>query len=306
MGQDGTNRRVIPVPVKLDGLVEWTWLHPDRSYRLSTEPMCTSLFWSSQGNPTRPADFWPLTIMSSFPQFAQELINWRSKVCQRVVLARAGTDAGQQIKFHSQMIHHLLVRRPVEIDDGLRPNNHLKVRWSNRWRSAHQSVDDWISNCPYLFETRTNAYDEGILRSVKRSAEGRVQTKQWSADGWSVERPQVLRSVEGLVNAWVKDLSEMVEQSGRLKVHELIKVTIEDNWMMVDHSRPIEWRQPLKSAWLKATDRSRSTEGGRSRPIGWRSDLSRHSQLMLRKMVQYLRRVMQRFPIVLQIITGEI
>ena len=153
MGQDGTIRRIIPVPVKLNGLVGWTWLHPDRSYRLSTEPICTGLIWSSQGHPTRPADFWPLTIRSSFPQFAQELIKWRSKVCQRVVLPRAGMDAGQKIKFRSQMIHHLLVCRPVEIDDGLRPNSHLKVRWSNRWRSDHQSVDDWISNSPYLFET---------------------------------------------------------------------------------------------------------------------------------------------------------
>ena len=143
----------------------------------------------------------------------------------------------------------------------LRPNNQLKVHWSNRWRSSHQSMDGWISNCPCLFETRVSAHDEGLLRSTKRSTEGRVQTKQRLAGDRSIERPQVLQSVEGLVNSWVKCLSAIVEQLGQLKVRGSIKVTSKANWLTVDHSRPIKWRRPLESAWLKAAAQGRLVKG---------------------------------------------
>ena len=66
----------------------------------------------------------------------------------------------------------------------------------------------------------------------------------------SLEWPQVIWFVEVLVHRPVKGLSELVEQSSQMKVHELIEVTIEANQPTIDHSRPIYWRWILEADWL--------------------------------------------------------
>ena len=79
----------------------------------------------------------------------------------------------------------------------------------------------------------------------------------------------------------MKVFSEMVEQLGRVKVHDLIKVMIDTNQLMANHLRPINWRQPLEYAQLKADSRCRSTGGNYPRTIGGRSNLSPNHRLYL-------------------------
>ena len=64
LGKDGTRRnkynsKSCPGEMRWLG---WVRLHPYRSYRLGTGPICTGLFRSGQGQIIRPADFWPLAI----------------------------------------------------------------------------------------------------------------------------------------------------------------------------------------------------------------------------------------------------
>ena len=87
-------------------------------------------------------------------------------------------------------------------------------------------MDGLILNCPYFFETWANNHEEGLYWYLKCLDEGWVQNKWQSAEGQSLERLQLIRLVEGMVNSWFKGSLKMVKQLGQLKFHELIKATI--------------------------------------------------------------------------------
>ena len=87
--------------------------------------------------------------------------------------------------------------------------------------------------------------------------------------------------VEVLVNGWVKDFSETVEHLGYTKFQKLIKVTIKYNQIMINHSKPINWRWQLESDQLKEPPQDEPIEGGWSSPIGWRSNISPYRLLYL-------------------------
>ena len=76
-------------------------------------------------------------------------------------------------------------------------------------------------------------------------------------------------------------LPEIVENLGRMKVHELIQVTIKYNYLLVYLSRPFNWRHPLESSQHKSVAQVRSTEGGCLRTARRRSNLYPHHCLYL-------------------------
>ena len=64
-----------------------------------------------------------------------------------------------------------------------------------------------------------------------------------------------------MTNGWVRILLEMIEYCVRLKFRELIKLTIEANWLMIKTSRPIDWRRLLETNWTKAVAQRQQEKG---------------------------------------------
>ena len=64
-----------------------------------------------------------------------------------------------------------------------------------------------------------------------------------------------------MTNGWVRILLEMIEYCVRLKFRELIKLTIEANWLMIKTSRPIDWRRLLETDWTKAVAQGQQEKG---------------------------------------------
>ena len=142
-GKYGTNGIVNHVPVKWYGLGGWTWLFPGISYRFWTKPIFPGFSRSVQVHLKSPAELWSLIIMSSII-----FLNSLSRLLTEDQSSVKGLDYPVLVWMQGNKLSSI-VRWYTTIWFNFRCifmifimfNNFINVRWSNIFRSAHQSMD---------------------------------------------------------------------------------------------------------------------------------------------------------------------
>ena len=137
-----------------------------------------------------------------------------------------------------------------------RPSNQLKLHCSNIWRWAHQSVDGWILNFLYLFQTQAKSHDMV------------GQTVGWRSgpDQTAIGRHTISKTATGNLICW-----RFGQWFGQILVgNDWTVRSAEGQWVdQGNDQRPNRW-------W--STPLGRSTEG---MPLNQRSNLSMHHNLYL-------------------------